>query len=129
MESNGGAIVNIASVGGMSPSPIIGAYNISKAAVIHLTHQLALEMAPGVRVNAAAPAVVKTRLAQALWTGQEEQVGRAHPLGRVGEPEDVAAAVTFLVSDRASWITGIVLPVDGGTTGATSATSLGHATM
>jgi len=129
MASHGGAIVNIASVGGMSPSPIIGAYNISKAAVIHLTHQLALEMAPSVRVNAVAPAVVKTRLAQGLWMGQEEQVGKAHPLGRVGEPEDIAAAVTFLVSDQASWITGVVLPVDGGATGATSTTSLGHVTM
>lgn len=125
MADHGGVIVNVASVGGLSPSPVIGAYNVSKAALIHLTRQLAHEFAPGVRVNAVAPSVVRTRLAAALWQGIEEQVSASHPLGRIGEPEDVAAAIMFLVSDAASWITGVTLPVDGGVTGATSASSLG----
>ncbi|MCP3975476.1 MAG: SDR family oxidoreductase [bacterium] len=125
MSDHGGAIVNIASVGGMAPSPIIGAYNISKAAVIHLTRQLAMEFAPSVRVNSIAPSVVRTKLAAALWEGIEEQVAASHPLQRIGEPSDIAAAVMFLVSDEASWITGINLPVDGGVTGATSVSSIG----
>jgi NAD(P)-dependent dehydrogenase (short-subunit alcohol dehydrogenase family) len=118
MRDHGGAIVSIGSVGGMRPSPAIGAYNVSKAAVHHLTRQLAHEFAPGVRVNAVAAAVVKTRLSEMLWTHDEEAVARAHPLQRLGTPEDVARAVLFLLSDAASWITGVVLPVDGGTTGA-----------
>ncbi|NND04655.1 MAG: SDR family oxidoreductase [Acidimicrobiia bacterium] len=125
MAEHGGSIVNIASVGGMSPGPMIGAYNVSKAALIHLTRQMAMEFAPKVRVNAIAPSVVRTRLAAALWDGVEAQTAASHPLARIGEPEDIAAAVLFLASDAASWITGITLPVDGGVTGATPASSLG----
>lgn len=125
MSEGGGSIVNIASVGGMRVGPLIGAYNVSKAAVIHLTRQLANEMAPLVRVNAVAPSVVRTRLAAALWDGVEEHTAKAHPLRRIGEPEDVANAVVFLASDAASWITGVVLPVDGGVTGAAAAPGLG----
>ena len=125
MSDNGGAIVNVASVGGMRVGPFIGAYNISKAAVIHMTYQLAHEMAPTVRVNAVAPSVVRTRLAAALWEGVEEHTANAHPLKRIGEPHDIANAVTFLASDAASWITGVVLPVDGGVTGAAAAPGLG----
>ncbi|HVR33806.1 MAG TPA: SDR family oxidoreductase [Acidimicrobiia bacterium] len=117
MKQHGGTIVNVASVGGLRPSPIIGAYNVSKAALIHLTHQLAFELAPKVRVNAVAPAVVKTKLSELLWA-DEEAAARTHPLGRLGVPEDVAAAITFLASDQASWLTGVVLPVDGGVSGA-----------
>jgi len=124
MSEHGGAIVNVASVGGLRPGPVIGAYNVAKAALIHLTNQLAMEYAPGVRVNAVAPSVVRTRLAAALWEGVEDHTAAAHPLRRIGEPEDVAAAIMFLVSDAASWITGVTLPVDGGVTGATAATSL-----
>ncbi len=124
-EQGGGSIVNVASVGGMRVGPFIGAYNISKAAVIHLTYQLAHEMAPGVRVNAVAPSVVRTRLAAALWDGVEAQTANAHPLKRIGEPHDIANAVTFLASDAASWITGVVLPVDGGITGAAASPGLG----
>lgn len=124
MAEHGGAIVNVASVGGMAPGSMIGAYNVSKAALIHLTRQLAMEFAPKVRVNAVAPSVVRTRLAAALWEGIEDQTAATHPLGRIGEPEDVAAAILFLVSDAASWITGVTLPVDGGVTGATSAGSI-----
>ena len=125
METGGGAIVNVASVGGIRPGPIIGAYNVSKAAVIHLTKQLAMEMAPKVRVNAVAPSVVRTRMARLLWDGVEERTAAAHPLRRIGEPEDVAAAIGFLASDAASWITGAVLPVDGGAAGASGVAALG----
>jgi 3-oxoacyl-[acyl-carrier protein] reductase len=124
MAESGGSVVNVVSVGGLRPGPLIGAYNISKAGLAHMTLQLALEFAPGVRVNAVAPSVVRTRLARALWEGIEDEVGAAHPLGRIGEPEDVARAITFLSSDAASWITGVVLPVDGGVLGASAATSL-----
>lgn len=118
MAEHGGSMVNIGSVGGLRPSPVLGAYNVSKAALHHLTHQLAQELAPGVRVNAVAAAVVRTRLSELLWTNDPEGAAGQHPLGRLGEPEDVARAVTFLLSDHASWITGVILPVDGGSTGA-----------
>ncbi|MFA9429440.1 SDR family oxidoreductase [Egicoccus sp. AB-alg2] len=120
MRERGGAIVNIGSVGGLRPSPVIGAYNVSKAGLHHLTHQLALELAPDVRVNAVAAAVVKTRLSRLLWSADEEAAAKAHPLQRLGTPDDVARAVLFLLSDASSWITGVVLPVDGGATGASA---------
>ena len=119
MEKNGGSIVNVASVAGLRPSPIMGAYNISKAGLIHMTRQLAMELAPNIRVNAVAPAVVKTRLAGALLT-DEAAAARMHPLGRVGEPEDVARLITFLSSEASAWMTGAIVPVDGGVVGAGS---------
>ncbi|HEY5684915.1 MAG TPA: SDR family oxidoreductase [Acidimicrobiia bacterium] len=118
MERHGGSIVNVASVGGIRPAALLGAYNIGKAALIHMTHQLAFELAPKVRVNAVAPGIVKTRLSEMLWTTDESAAAAVHPLGRLGEPEDVARAITYLCSEQASWITGVVLPVDGGVTGA-----------
>lgn len=119
MRDNGGSIVNVASVAGLRPSPFMGAYNISKAGLVHLTRQLALELAPDIRVNAVAPAVVKTRLAGALLE-DEDATAAMHPLGRVGEPEDVARLIVFLGSDASSWMTGAIVPVDGGVTGAGS---------
>ena len=120
MGAHGGSIVSIGSVGGIAPGPSIGAYNVSKAALHHLTRQLALELAPRVRVNAIAAAVVRTRLSEALWVEDPEAAARAHPLGRLGEPEDVARAAVFLLSGAADWITGVILPVDGGLSGAGS---------
>ncbi|MEU5910504.1 SDR family oxidoreductase [Micromonospora sp. NPDC047527] len=114
MRDNGGAIVNVASLGGMAVSPDLGLYHVSKAALIHLTRQLALELAPGVRVNAVAPGVVRTRLAEALWKENEADVNAVTPLGRIGEPVDVAELVVFLASRSASWITGETVLVDGG---------------
>jgi NAD(P)-dependent dehydrogenase (short-subunit alcohol dehydrogenase family) len=75
-----------------------------------------VELGPGIRVNAVAPAVVKTKFASALYEGREEQVSAAYPLKRLGVPGDVAGAVAFLLSDEASWITGQTLVIDGGVT-------------
>ncbi|MFC8076908.1 SDR family oxidoreductase [Streptomyces sp. NPDC057307] len=113
-KDHGGAIVNIASVAGVSASPFIGAYGMSKAAMVNLTLQLAHEFAPGVRVNAIAPAVVKTRFAQAIFEGREAETAAAYPLGRLGVPEDIGGAAAFLTSDQSDWITGQTLVVDGG---------------
>lgn len=119
MEKNGGSVVNVSSVGGLRPSPITGAYNVSKAGLVHMTRQLAHELAPTIRVNAVAPGVVKTRLSEMLWQN-EEVAARMHPLGRLGTPEDIARAIVFLASDAADWMTGVILPVDGGLTEASS---------
>ncbi|WP_081235612.1 SDR family oxidoreductase [Streptomyces viridosporus] len=113
-RDNGGAIVNIASVAGLAPSPFIGAYGVSKAALINLTVQLAHEFAPKVRVNAIAPAVVKTKFAQALYEGREAEAAAAYPLGRLGVPSDIGGAAAFLTSDQSDWVTGQTLVVDGG---------------
>ncbi len=116
MGEHGGSILNVASVGALTPEPGIGWYNVTKAAVVHLTKQLSWELAPTVRVNALAPGLVKTHFARALWEGNEELLARHTPLRRLGEPDDIAKAALFLVSDAASWITGQVLVVDGGST-------------
>jgi NAD(P)-dependent dehydrogenase (short-subunit alcohol dehydrogenase family) len=116
MRDHGGVVLNVVSVGGMRPGPMIGAYNVSKAALIHLTRQLAQELAPGVRVNAVAPGLVKTDMARALWEPNEAAMSRAHPLGRLGVPDDIASGALFLMSDASSWLTGEVLTVDGGAT-------------
>ncbi|MFD5254427.1 SDR family oxidoreductase [Streptomyces bobili] len=113
-KDNGGAIVNIASVAGLAPSPFIGAYGVSKAAMINLTQQLAHEFAPGVRVNAIAPAVVKTKFAQALYEGREAEAAAAYPLARLGVPSDIGGAAAFLTSEQSDWVTGQTLVVDGG---------------
>jgi NAD(P)-dependent dehydrogenase (short-subunit alcohol dehydrogenase family) len=108
------SIVNIASIAGVAASSGIAFYGVSKAALINLTAQLANELAPALRVNAVAPAVVKTKFARALYEGREEQASAAYPLGRLGEPADVAGPVAFLLSDDAAWITGRTLVIDGG---------------
>jgi NAD(P)-dependent dehydrogenase (short-subunit alcohol dehydrogenase family) len=114
MADNGGSILNIASIGGLSVESTIGHYNVTKAALIHLTRTLAADLAPGVRVNAIAPGLVKTRFARALWEPAEEAVAARMPLRRLGEPEDIANTALFLTSDMASWITGQTIVVDGG---------------
>jgi 3-oxoacyl-[acyl-carrier protein] reductase len=114
----GAAVVNVASIAGLAPSPGLGCYGISKAAMINMTQQLAYELAPRVRVNAVAPAVVKTRFSASLFGSSEEEekaAAAAYPLGRLGLPDDVASAVGFLVSTESAWITGQTLLLDGGT--------------
>ncbi|MGI8328904.1 SDR family oxidoreductase [Actinomadura scrupuli] len=114
MAEHGGSVINMASVGGLVTEHGIGYYNATKAAVIHLTRQFAMELAPGVRVNAIAPGLVKTHLAKALWEGNEEAISKYMPLGRLGVPEDIASAAVFLAGDASSWMTGQTLVVDGG---------------
>jgi NAD(P)-dependent dehydrogenase (short-subunit alcohol dehydrogenase family) len=110
----GGSVVNIASVGGLLVEPGIGIYNVTKAALLHLTRTLAAEMAPAVRVNAVAPGLVKTDMARGLWEQHEDAIAARMPLHRLGEPEDIARAVLFLASDLSSWMTGTTMVVDGG---------------
>lgn len=114
LRDHGGVVLNVSSISGVRPAPFIGWYGISKAALIHLTKQLALELAPAVRVNAIAPGIVKTKFATALYAHDEEGVAATYPLKRLGVPEDTAALAAFLLSDEASWITGQTVTIDGG---------------
>ncbi len=115
LAERGGTVINISSVGGLTvDAGSIGYYNATKAAVIHLTRQLASELCPSVRVNAIAPGLVKTDFARALWEANEQAIARHTPLGRLGEPEDIARTALFLASDASSWMTGQTLVVDGG---------------
>lgn len=116
MREHGGAIVNVSSVAGVKPAPGIAFYGASKAMLRSLTESLAVELAPAVRVNAVAPAVVKTRFATALFEGREEKVAARYPLKRLGEPQDVGGVVAFLLSPDASWVTGQLVVIDGGVT-------------
>ncbi|MFC0109171.1 SDR family oxidoreductase [Kibdelosporangium aridum] len=116
MGEHGGSIVNVASIAGLRASPGIGMYGVSKAALIRLTMELAVDLSPGIRVNAVAPAIVKTKFAEALVQDNEEAVANFYPLKRLGVPSDIASAVAFLLSDEASWITGQTLTLDGGIT-------------
>jgi len=116
MGQHGGSIVNVASVAGLRPAPGIGFYGASKAMLNHLTEELAVELGPSIRVNAVAPAVVKTKFATALYEGKEEEVSSAYPLKRLGLPEDIGSVVAFLLSGDAAWMTGQIVTVDGGVT-------------
>ncbi|MGJ9413624.1 SDR family oxidoreductase [Aeromicrobium sp. CF4.19] len=113
-EEHGGAIVNVASVGGLKPAPNIGMYGASKSALIHVTEELAVELGPDIRVNAVAPAVVKTKFAKALYEGREDEVSAPYPLKRLGVPEDIGGIVAFLLSEDAAWLTGQTIVADGG---------------
>jgi NAD(P)-dependent dehydrogenase (short-subunit alcohol dehydrogenase family) len=114
MGTNGGSVINIASVGGLKYSGPIGIYDMTKAALIHLTKHLASELGPKVRVNAIAPGLVKTDFARALWEPGGDGTASGWPMKRLGEPVDVANAALFLASDLSSWITGDVVVIDGG---------------
>lgn len=114
MREHGGAIVNVSSISSVRTAPGIGFYGASKAMLNSITELLAVELGPDIRVNGVAPAVVKTKFATPLYDGREAEVVQAYPLGRLGEPEDIGTAVSFLLSDDAAWITGQTVPIDGG---------------
>jgi len=117
MGAHGGAIVNVASIGGIRPEFGLGPYNVSKAALIMLTRQLAKELGPqGIRVNGVAPSIVKTDFARVLWDNEEisRRALERIPFGRFATAAEVAAVITFLASDAASFVNGEVIPIDGG---------------
>jgi NAD(P)-dependent dehydrogenase (short-subunit alcohol dehydrogenase family) len=115
-EAPGGAIVNVASIAGLGATGLLGWYAVSKAALIHLTTELGYQLGPDVRLNAVAPGIVKTDFAQALYEGREEKVAKRYPLKRLGVPEDISGAVSFLLSADSSWMTGQTVVLDGGST-------------
>jgi len=110
------AVVSVSSTLAVKAIPGMAAYNAAKAALNQLTRSLALELAPKVRVNAVMPAVVDTPIhaTRNLSRAQVEAMGALHPLGRLGRPEDVAELIMFLLSEASSWMTGAVIPIDGG---------------
>jgi NAD(P)-dependent dehydrogenase (short-subunit alcohol dehydrogenase family) len=116
MRETGGSVINVASVGGYTVEPDIGFYNVTKAALLQVTRQLAAELGPGVRVNALAPGLVKTDMSRALWEGEgrEQEIAARLPLQRLGTVADIASAAVFLASDQSAWITGHTIAIDGG---------------
>ena len=121
LKETKGNIVNVSSVVGLRAFPNILSYCVSKAALDHLTRCSALELAPlGIRVNAVNPGVVETNLHKASGMDEKsyesflEHSKTTHPLGRVGKPEEVAELILFLASDKAGWITGETVSIDGG---------------
>jgi dehydrogenase/reductase SDR family member 4 len=119
MGEHGGSIINIASVGGINPEPLIGAYNASKAALINLTRTLSHELGPsGIRVNAIAPGLVATDFARVLIETPQlhDHIVAQTALKRHAQPDEIAGAAVFLASDAASFVTGSVIVVDGGWT-------------
>jgi dehydrogenase/reductase SDR family protein 4 len=118
-KRGGGAIVNISSIGGLSPEPHLGIYSVSKAALISLTKVMAREWGPyHIRANAICPGLIQTKFSEALWTNEQfmQWMMAQTPLGRVGSPEEVAAMALFLASDASSYTTGAVFTADGGYT-------------
>jgi NAD(P)-dependent dehydrogenase (short-subunit alcohol dehydrogenase family) len=116
--SGGGAITNLASIYGLVGGSMAPSYAASKGGVVNLTRQLALNWAPAVRVNCVCPGVVETPLTEELRRDRAwaERTLLKYPLGRFGQPEEIAAAILYLSSDEAAWVTGVALPVDGGYT-------------
>ena len=115
MQEHGGVVINISSVGGLGTNPVLGVYDLTKAALIHMTEQMGAELGPKVRINAICPGLIKTDFARMLWEGEKgEEMAQQYPLKRLGEPGDIAAAALYLASDAGSWVTGQHLVVDGG---------------
>lgn len=118
-ERGGGSIINISSIGGISPEPLLGIYSVSKASLISLTKVLAAEWGPAkIRVNAICPGLVKTKFSQALWQSDEilKRFTVELPLRRIATPEEIAPLAVYLASDASSYTTGGVYVVDGGHT-------------
>ena len=114
-----GAIIIVSSIGGFIGSSTIGAYNVSKAADFQLVRNFAVEYGPhNIRVNAIAPGVIRTDFARALWESPELEaaLNRATPLGRIGEPQDIAGAAVFLASAAGQYVCGQTIIIDGGVT-------------
>lgn len=116
MAEHGGVVLNTASASALRNSARTGAYNASKFALIQLTRQLSHELAPRVRVNSIAPSVIRTDFARIIFDGRETEVAREFPLGRIGQPDDVAGAAMFLLGPESSWLTGQTIVLDGGIT-------------
>ena len=119
LERGEGSIIIVSSIGGLTSSTMIGAYNISKAADFQLARNLAVEFGPkGVRVNCIAPGLVKTDFARALWENPDtlKAVTRGTPLRRIGEPHEIAGAAVYLASPASTFMTGQTMIVDGGST-------------
>lgn len=119
LERKEGSIIIVSSIGGLSSSTVIGAYNISKAADFQLARNLAAEFGPlGVRVNCIAPGLVRTDFARALWENPDtlKAVTRGTPLRRIGEPHEIAGAAVFLAAPASAFMTGQSIIVDGGST-------------
>ena len=119
LEREEGSIIIVSSIGGLTSSTMIGAYNISKAADFQLARNLAAEFGPkGVRVNCIAPGLVKTDFARALWENPDtlKAVTRSTPLRRIGEPHEIAGAAVYLASPASTFMTGQAMIVDGGST-------------
>jgi NAD(P)-dependent dehydrogenase (short-subunit alcohol dehydrogenase family) len=115
MQEHGGVVINISSVGGLMTSPVLGVYDLTKSALIHMTEQLGAELGPKVRVNAICPGLIKTDFARMLWEGEAgDRVAEMYPLKRLGETEDIANAALYLAADSGSWMTGQHLVLDGG---------------
>jgi NAD(P)-dependent dehydrogenase (short-subunit alcohol dehydrogenase family) len=119
LERGEGSVIIVSSIGGLTSSTMLGAYNISKAADFQLARNLAAEFGPkGVRVNCIAPGLVRTDFAKALWENPDtlKAVTRSSPLRRIGEPHEIAGAAVFLASPASSFMTGQAVIVDGGAT-------------
>ncbi len=119
LERKEGSIIVVSSIGGLTASEVIGAYNISKAADFQLARNLAAEFGPaGVRVNCIAPGLVRTDFARALWENPDtlKAVTRGTPMRRIGEPHEIAGAAVFLASPASTFMTGQAVIVDGGST-------------
>jgi NAD(P)-dependent dehydrogenase (short-subunit alcohol dehydrogenase family) len=117
MARGGGSIINISSVGGVSPEHMLGVYSVSKAALISLTKVMAKEWGSvGIRANVICPGLIKTKFSKALWSNDAilKSVTDGLPLGRIGTPEEIAGLATFLASEASSYCTGAVYAVDGG---------------
>jgi NAD(P)-dependent dehydrogenase (short-subunit alcohol dehydrogenase family) len=117
MERNGGTVINIGSISGITQgSRVLAWYAMTKAALVHLTKSLAIELAPRVRVNAICPGIVKTEMSREAWGTREAELSARYPLQRLGEAFDIAEPALFFASDASGWTTGAVLVVDGGVT-------------
>jgi NAD(P)-dependent dehydrogenase (short-subunit alcohol dehydrogenase family) len=114
MGEHGGVVLNMASLGGLSLQPGMGAYSLSKAALIHMTRILAAELAPKVRVNAIAPGIVATDATAEFIAAGGPALPSRLPLQRFGDAQDIADACRFLLGEKSSWITGETLVIDGG---------------